>query len=96
MVPTTGSRESPLIMALAAALLSIKKMTSFLVKRSLCCQIVCKDCEDFRCHDGMCELPVVQQTRGDVVPVTQRSDNIVVKQLPSKAGALFSVWDASE
>ena len=47
----------------------------------------CKDGEGFRCHDGMCELPVVQQTRGDVVPVTQRSDNIVVKKHPTKAGA---------
>ena len=47
----------------------------------------CKDSKGFSCHDGMCELPVVQQTRRDVVPITQRSDNIVVKQHPSKASA---------
>ena len=40
----------------------------------------CKDGEGFRCHDGMCELQVVQQARRDVVSVTQRNDNIVVKQ----------------
>ena len=63
-------------MALAAASLSIKKMTS-LSMRSFCVAN-CKDGEGFRCHDEMCELSVVQQARRDVVSVTQRNNNIVV------------------
>ena len=46
-----------------------------------------EDCKGFRCHDWMCELPVLQQTHGDVVPVSHRSDNIVVEKHPTEAGA---------
>ena len=47
----------------------------------------CEDCKSFRCHDWMCELPVLQQTRGDVVAVSHRSDNIVGEKHPTEVGA---------
>ena len=61
---TTGSRESPLIMALAAASLSIKKNDITSREEVPVLPDCCEDCKSLRCHDWMCELPVLQQTRG--------------------------------